>query len=245
MYNWSVLNDSIRDFLTTPASFQNFQEKISWDMARFQINNIVRQLNNAKSPEELYAVVDFHRCWHNAEINRMLFSALNGLRNRFGNFYIDMLIEMFSQAAYITQDDHQRRESDYARMVEFGFPDLFPELSDVKREAAFDDFRADLLAKEPYSGRDVLFELKLGTCDPTPQLKKYASSFAQPILIGITEKRLPEYRESPEVYYFTYRTLNQRAAANIRKQFGGTEKFFSYSSSKFDHAIGLIQNKNI
>lgn len=225
MWNWSVLNDSIQDFLETD---RYPQKNIRWDTMQIEINNILRQLSNVQNQEDLYAVAAFHQHWHSAVINRILFSALNHLRDRFGDFYINMLMEVFSEAAYIAQNDHPHKEADYTRMIEGGFSDIFPELTFVKREAVFDGFRIDLLAKEPRSGRDVLFELKLEANDPTPQLVNYNASFAQPILIGITEKRLSEWRRHSDIYYFTYADLNRRAAANLRRQFGGTEKAFSY-----------------
>lgn len=145
-----------------------------------------------------------------------------------------MLMDVFSEAAYIAQDDRRHKESDYAKMIEDGFPDIFPELTLVKREAVFNDFRIDLLAKDPCSGKDVLFELKLGANDPTIQLVEYSTFFTEPILIGVTEKCLLETQKHSNIYYFTYADLNRRVSANLRKRFGGTQKSFSYFPSKFD-----------
>lgn len=239
MHNWSVLNDSIQDFLEISTLLQ---KNIDWDILRMEIDAILRQLSNVQNQEDLYAVAAFHQHWHNAVTNRILFSALNNLRSHFGNFYIDMLMEVFSEAAYIAQDDRHRKEADYARMVESGFSDIFPELNFVKREAVFDGFYVDLLAKESRSGRDVLFEFKLAANDPTPQLVKYAAFFVQPILIGVTEKKLLERQKKSDIYYFTYADLNRRALANLRRRFGGTEKAFPYFSSKFDREFELIRN---
>lgn len=81
-------------------------------------------------------------------------------------------------------------------------------MSYVKREAVFDNFRIDLLAQEPHSGRDILLEFKLGANDSTPQLLEYARFFRKPILIGVTEKHLLERKKYSGIYYFTYADLN-------------------------------------
>lgn len=115
-----------------------------------------------------------------------------------------------------------------------GIEDIFPEFTEFKREAIFEGFRVDLLAQVPESERYVLFELKTGADDPTPQLLRYSKSFNDPILIGITEKTLFPSQEREQVYYFTYDMLNRRAAANICRQFSKRDVPFNLSPSKFD-----------
>lgn len=215
MYEWSVLKDSIPVHLEAAN-----KSDAHWTFLHDAIENMLFQLRNVGSQEALYQLAIVHRNWDSPLINRIFFSGLNLLRGRFGNFFIDMLITEFAFAAYIPLDDRQRKETDFAKLVADGLADIFPEFTFIKREAAFDNFRVDLLAKMPASNRDVLFELKLGAEDPTPQLLKYASHFRNPILIGITEKRLPPQQKCENVHYITYTILNRRAAANICKQFG-------------------------
>ncbi|KEZ89284.1 hypothetical protein [Lacrimispora celerecrescens] len=234
MHNWSVLNDSIQSFLKISTLQHEVLHYIEWESMKITISNILRQLEDVREPKDLYSLAAFHQKWHSAMINRIFFSLLNNFRSQFGDFYIDMLMEVFAEAAYVAQDDRRHKEADYVRMIEGGFPDIFPELTLVKREAVFEGFRLDLLAKEPGSGRDVLFEVKLGTADPTPQLLEYAAFFSQPILIGITEKRLLKRREHADVFYFSYSELNQRAVANLRDRFEKPDKAFSYFPSRFD-----------
>lgn len=242
MYNWSVLNDSVQSFLKLSIPQHEVVHYIKWESMKIIISNILRQLEDVREPKDLYNLAAFHQKWHSATINRIFFSLLNNFRSQFGDFYIDMLMEVFAEAAYVAQDDQQHKETDYVRMIEDGFPDIFPELTLVKREAAFEGFRLDLLAKEPRSGRDVLFEVKLGAADPTPQLLEYAAFFPQPILIGVTEKRLPERRKHADIFYFSYLELNQRAVANLRDRFGKPDKAFSYFPSRFDKEFKIEQD---
>ena len=88
---------------------------------------------------------------------------------------------------------------------------------------SFAEFRIDLLAKEPCSGRDVIVELKLGAGNPTTQLVRYAKYFSDPILIGVTEKHVVGKRVHSDIQYFTYSELNKKAIANITSRFGGAE----------------------
>lgn len=242
MHNWSVLNDSVQSFLKISIPQHEVLHYIDWGGMKTIISGILRQLEDVREPKDLYSLAVFHQQWHNAAINRIFFSLLNNFRSQFGDFYIDMLMEVFAEAAYVAQDDRQYKEADYVRMIADGFSDIFPELTLVKREAVFESFRLDLLAKEPRSGRDVLFEVKLGAADPTPQLLEYAAFFSQPILIGVTEKKLPERRKHADVFYFSYFELNRRAVANLRDRFGKPDKAFAYFPSKFDDEFKLGQD---
>jgi len=176
MHNWSVLNNSIRDFTDIP-----FDKRIHWSFVGTEISNIMRQLEGVHTQEELYDWAAFHQQWHGPTTNKIFFSLLNTLRSRFGDFYIDMLMDIFSEAAYIAQDDRHRKESDYVKLIEHGFSDIFPEFDFVKREAVFQSFRVDLLAMDSISNKSVLFEVKLGADDPTAQLLRYSSFFSNPI----------------------------------------------------------------
>lgn len=235
MANWSVLKDSIPEFLESAGNKRSSETYF----LRSEIDSVLLQLQRSDSQEALYQLACVHRHWDSPLVNRIFFSGLNQLRGKFGDFYIDMLITEFSSAAYIPQKDWQRREIDYAKLLAEGAADIFPEFTSVKREAVFEGFRVDLLAQMPDSGRDVLFELKLGTEDPTPQLQRYAAHFKDPVLIGITEKSLPPRKEQENIYYFTYDMLNCRAAANICRQFSGECKLMNFFSGKFDADFGL------
>ncbi len=225
MLKWSVLNDSISEFMADinrPAT----------DFLHFEIDSVLIQLNKADTQESLYQLASVHRKWGSPLSNRIFFSGLNQLRDKFGDFYIDMLITEFSPSAYIPQRNFPRREIDYAQLVRDGAEDIFPEFTEFRREAVFENFRVDLLAKMP-TGQAVIFELKTGAKNPTPQLIRYSQYFHNPILIGITEKALRPCEECDRVYYFTYDMLNCRAASNIRRQFS-TRSFPNDSSSRFD-----------
>lgn len=229
MWRWSVLKDSIPEFLNNV-----YQNGVSWSLKQHEVESVLMQLQKADSQEKLYRIAQIHRCWDSPEQNRIFFSGLNMLRESMGDFYINMLIEEFSSAAYIPQNGWHRKEADYAGLIVNGIADIFPEFASVKREAVFDGFRIDIFAKMPAVGREVLCELKLGTQDPTPQLLKYAEHFEDPVLIGITEGELPQHRRSGDVYYFTYEMLNHRAAANIIQKFGDGGKWINFFSSEFD-----------
>lgn len=222
MYRWSVLKNSLLDEYSKDPEHRSLKQ--------FDMQNILEQIQKIVDQESLYGLASFHRRWHSPLKNRMFFSGLNLLRERFGDFFINMLIWEFSSAAYIPHGHWHEKEADYARLVEEGAADIFPEFTSFHREAVFDGFRIDLLAKESASKRDVLFELKQGALDPTPQLLRYSTHFHDPILIGITEKVLPSHKKHASVNYFTYETLNYQAAENIIKQFGGKSKTIIFSS---------------
>lgn len=230
MSEWSVLNDSISEFIAAA----NKNRLLSTSFLYHEIISVLFQLNQANSEEALYQLACIHRQWDSPLINRIFFSGLNQFRDKFGDFYIDMLISEFCPSAYIPQRDHQYKEADYARLVKQGAPDIFPKFAAFQREAVFEGFRTDLLAKKAVSGRHVLFELKSGTEDPTPQLMRYSKHFKDPILIGITGKALPPHKRREGVYYLTYDMLNQMAAANICRKFSGRNALFSPLPSEFD-----------
>ncbi len=230
MFEWSVLKNSIPEFMTSTEKERLF----SIVLLRHEIYSMLSELSNISNPESLYQLLCVRREWKRPSVNRILFSGLNLLRDKFGDFYIDMLITEFAPSAYIPQKNWQHKEVDYSRLLADGIEDIFPEFTEFKREAMFEGFRVDLLAKVPASERYVLFELKTGVDDPTPQLLRYSKHFNDPILIGITEKSLPRHRECDQVYYFTYDMLNRRAAANICRQFSKRDVPFNLSPSKFD-----------
>jgi len=230
MLKWSVLKDSIPEFMASTEKDNLF----STVFLRYEIEFMLSELSSISSPESLYQLLCMRREWKSPSVNRILFSGLNHLRDRFGDFYIDMLITEFSSSAYIPQINWQRKEVEYSGLLADGIEDIFPEFTGFKQEVIFEGFRVDLLAKVPTSERYVLFELKTGVDDPTPQLLRYSKHFNDPILIGLTEKSLPRHRECDQVYYFTYDMLNRRATANICRKFSKRNVPFNLSPTKFD-----------
>jgi len=65
--------------------------------------------------------------------------------------------------------------------------------------------RIDILCKEILSERPVIVELKLGAKSAHKQLRSYAVSFDNPILINISEKLPPNKRD--DISYYTYDEL--------------------------------------
>lgn len=235
MYKWSVLNNFIKDYEEDlPSEEISYWEKTFRERVKIHIIGILYGISSAESIADLYELGKMHQTWHNPFMNKLFFSALNDLRGKFEDAYIDMLMEIFAEAAYIAQDDRNHSEADFVKMMEDGFEDIFPELSFVKREAVFENVRLDLLAEEPYSRRAVIFEAKLGSKDPTNQLLAYRNLFDNPFLVGITENRLPDRIKQSGIYYFTYQELNTRAVYNIQKTFSKGRKSFKYLPQKFD-----------
>jgi hypothetical protein len=226
---WSVLKDSIPAYLEAAG-----RDGRSHDFLTHEASSILLQLRRAKDCKDLYQLACMHRQFHSPLINRLFFSGLNLVRDRFGDFFIDLLIQELAPAAYFPRPDRPRPESAYAAYLEGGLPDIFPELVPIKKEAVFDHFRVDLLAKMPSLQRDVLFELKLGGEDPTPQLLRYAPHFRGPVLIGLTEKQLRPRQMHKDVYYFTYAMLNRRAGENICRHFSSDYSPACFSACEFD-----------
>ncbi|MCQ4637227.1 hypothetical protein NE619_10885 [Anaerovorax odorimutans] len=234
MYDWSVLNNTITGYITSKAENKDMDiwEEFGID---FQINNVIRNMKAAKTIEDLYVYGKNHQRWDSPFVNKLFFSALNELRGKFGGSTIGMLMDVFAEAAYIAQDDHPRKESDYVIMIEQGFEDIFPEFEFIKREAQIDNYRLDILAKDKRSKKAVIFEVKMGRKDPTSQLLTYKKIFDKPLLIGITEKRLIEHQQHKDIYYFTYDDLNKRAVANIQNKYSNSKNRFTvYYSKQFD-----------
>lgn len=234
MYEWSVLNDSLLECVKTanrcPVKY-------------FDIISVLFQIQNVTDQEYLYRLTNVHRHWESPLKNRVFFSGLNLLRDKFGDFFINMLIAEFSDVAYIPQNGWHEREFDYARLVVEGAADIFPELTSVEQEVLFNGFRVDIFANVSASGREVLFELKRGDGDPTSQLLRYAVHFDNPILIGITEKELPRNKRCEDICYLTYEMLNRRAAANIIRQFGNKTESFEFCSTtpELDRVLQKIE----
>ena len=91
------------------------------------------------------------------------------------------------------------------------FSDLFPTYRLLGQEYLLPDGgRVDLLAMK--GDRAVLFELKLGDADPTPQLERYARMFQDPILIGVTEKS-SAWRALPPACHLLHLSQPQRSCA--------------------------------
>ena len=101
----------------------------------------------------------------------------------FWDFSILSLQKMLLPYAYFLPMGTYRRYSErqlQVRMMD-SFSDLFPTYRLLGQEYLLPDGgRVDLLAME--GDRAVLFELKLGNADPTPQLERYARMFQDPIL---------------------------------------------------------------
>ena len=241
MLNWSVLNNSIQRFFElSPA--RNDRYYIDWDIMRTNIWLAVNKVSNAENFEALYSIASFYKEWHGTVENKILFSALNDVRERFGDTAINILLEVFAEAGYIVQDNRRRKEAAISIMIADGFRDIFPELGFVNREATIENGRVDILAKEPLSNRDVILEVKLGSSDPTQQLLNYGQCFKHAILIGVTDRRLCEHLHHKDIHYFTYAELNMRAAANICKRYSKDTSKMIYYPRSFDKEMETIRD---
>lgn len=102
-----------------------------------------------------------------------------------------------------------KNERDYQSDIVHKFDTIFPELELVSSERKIpgSSYRADILAKEKNSGRDVIIELKVKRNNPTPQLRKYSKYFKNPLLIGITEECLKDSEREKGIMYYTYADL--------------------------------------
>lgn len=101
-----------------------------------------------------------------------------------------------------------RLEKRYQKKLVNRFAEVFPHYTYVGQEKTMDELgRIDILALDKETGRDVIIELKTGAKNPNKQLLAYGSRYTNPILIGITEKELPERKKRKGIQYFTYSQL--------------------------------------
>ncbi len=88
MCAWSVLKDSIPAYLEAAG-----RDGRSHDFLTHEASSILLQLRRAKDCKDLYQLACMHRQFHSPLINRLFFSGLNLVRDRFGDFFIDLLIQ--------------------------------------------------------------------------------------------------------------------------------------------------------
>jgi RecB family endonuclease NucS len=102
------------------------------------------------------------------------------------------------------EEECEKSEKELQDEIVKNFDLLFPEYTFIAKEYKIKIGRVDILAKAKEDGRPVIIELKKGKANPTKQLLAYATEFANPVLIGVTEERL-DYRVMHEdIKYFVY-----------------------------------------
>ena len=85
---------------------------------------------------------------------------------------------------------------------------FFPKYTFVECEKVIEGVgRIDIYAL--CDDRDVIIELKVGSKSPNAQLIAYGSKFNNPILIGITEKKIPLQNRIAGIIYFTFEDLKR------------------------------------
>jgi hypothetical protein len=106
-------------------------------------------------------------------------------------------------------------EKMYQNCIISYFPNIFKNFEYIGNEVDVTGVgRIDILAKEKFSHRPVIIELKLGAKNPNKQLIAYGSKYNNPILIGITEIPIPDKLKVTNITYFTYNELGIVGASN-------------------------------
>lgn len=90
---------------------------------------------------------------------------------------------------------------------------FFPKYTFIECEKVLEGIgRIDIYAL--YEGRSVIIELKAGAKNPNSQLISYGSKFENPILIGVTEEKIPVNKRIDGILYFTFEELKRRTISN-------------------------------
>lgn len=103
-------------------------------------------------------------------------------------------------------------EKDMQRRIIKEFSHIFPCMKLIGYEVPIDGIgRIDILAE--YNDRPVIMELKVKRKSPNSQLFAYAKAYNNPILIGITEEKLPDNRKCKNIHYLIYSDLMEKGCA--------------------------------
>lgn len=104
------------------------------------------------------------------------------------------------------EEEKKNNEKIYVNKIVENFNDIFPNYTFVGTEYIVEKIgRIDIFAKENETLSPVIIECKVKNHNPTKQLLACGSYFHNPILIGITEKRLLKKSQHDKILYLTYK----------------------------------------
>ncbi|HEM6492439.1 endonuclease NucS domain-containing protein [Streptococcus suis] len=123
--------------------------------------------------------------------------------NKFeGTIYLIDFLDL--EFIYALECEHSRenREKEMQNYICKNFKKLFPNFEFVKSEFVIKSGRIDILAEDKNSKRPVIIELKADNKNPTIQLLAYSKEFIEPILIGVTEKKISDSKMDNDITYY-------------------------------------------
>lgn len=104
--------------------------------------------------------------------------------------------------------ERNQTERNYQKRIIQSFGSIFPDFEYIGKEVSVSAIgRIDILATEKETFRPVIIELKVDGKNPTQQLISYATRYSNPILIGISDCKIPVKNRDDRVKYYTYKEL--------------------------------------
>lgn len=170
------------------------------------INVTLNENQEFSSFEELFlwAAREQQKCNYNSQqIKRLRAFIKDKYLNKFqGTIYLIDFLDLEFIHALECENSRENREKDMQSYICQNFETLFPNFEFVKSEFVIKSGRIDILAEEKSSKRPVIIELKTDNKNPTIQLLAYSKEFINPILIGVTEKKLANSKMDDDITYY-------------------------------------------
>jgi len=184
-----------------PINYDNDRQTVSARMLHEKLDNIC-------DFKEFYIAVSKLKVDLLKSDLRILRDTVNTFCSKFGADAIVYLADCITAEMILpckSEEVRQFKEKQLQNELLINFNAAFPKYYLLGSEIPVDGIgRIDILAEETETGREIIFELKVGSGNPNKQLIAYASKFNNPILIGVTEFPINDSMKLQNVIYLTF-----------------------------------------
>lgn len=183
--------------------------KVDIDTQTVSARELHKQLNKCMSFKEFFIKVSECRVLFDFEELRVLREVVKKYSVKYGSEAIVYLADSISCERTLpckSLEARKNEESEMKRQIVNNFNTLFPNFKFVSCEKEVPGVgRIDIYAM--CDDRAVIIEIKTENKNPNAQLLAYSYKFDNPILIGITQRRIGKERQLEGAHYFTFDEL--------------------------------------